>query len=789
MLGNYIKIAWRNIKKQKVFSAITMSGLVMGLGVFILFALLLTFETDFDNFHENGDRLYCVVQVLPSGIEKDHHSAITPAPLRDALLSEFPEIEKVARYFPPGRTIVRYRDNLFYENRIRFVDPDFLSMFTFELIRGGSDAVLSKPYTAVLTETSALKYFGDENPMGKSLTLNNNIDVVVTGVAKDIPENSTLRFDFLVSMETAGALGIRMDDWSINNQATFLILSKNFEPARLEEKLSSFIKNHYPVSHESPKRLYLHPLSDFHLQSYDIENYWGQAHISFVAIWVVAALILIIACINFMNLSTSRYVVRAGEVGMRKVIGARKSQLIEQFLGESILMAIISFPLAMLFSDLLRPGFDAIMGGGIPLPSIWAYPKVILLTLGVTLLTGFLAGSYPAFYVSAFKPVQIFRKRLAAGKKGSRFRKVLVVTQFTFSIVLILMTIITIKQTNHNMQVDLGFDRSGIIAVQIPNQAEDKLDLLKKELLKHTDIISVSGAAALPVEWDTKQLVVPEGIDEEDAWNMNTYAVDYGFTEMLNIDVTQGRSFSRNYIDDDSVLINKKAVKQLQWENPLGKQLVIRGKNVQVIGVVEDFHFKSLFLEEISPTVLYLDPEGINYMFAKVASREKVSGGIEYLKKQWGVIVPDLPFEYETLDSAFDDVSRGDRTAEMTGALGVMAIFLSCLGLYGLSSYSVERRIREIGIRKVLGASVSGIVGMLVKDFVKLVVIANIIAIPVAYFFMSRLIQFIYAYPVSIGAGIFIVCAFLSLLFAFITVSSHTIKSALTNPADSLKYE
>jgi len=789
MILNYIKVAWRNIAKQKVYSAITMSGLVLGLGVFILFALLITSETDYDSFHERGDRIYCVAQVLPSGIEKGHHSAITPAPLRNVLLNEFPEIEKAARYHPPGRIVVRHKDNVFYENRVKFVDSDFLSIFTFKLKRGETDTVLSKPYSILLSETAAIKYFGDENPIGKSLSLNTNIDVVVTGIVEDVPDNSTLRFDFLVSMETAKALNVRMDHWSVNNQATFLLLAEGSDPAELEAKLASLVNKYYTASHDSPKRFYLHPLSDFHLQSYDMENYWGQAHISFLAIWIVAILILIIACINFMNLSTSRYAIRAGEVGMRKVIGARRGQLLKQFLGESILMAGISFPLAMLCSDLLRPGFDAIMGGGVLLPSIWEYPEVILLTLCVTLLTGLLAGSYPAFYVSAFKPVQIFRRRLIAGKKGTRIRKILVVTQFTFSIVLILMTIITIKQTNYNLRVDLGFDRSGIIAVNIPNQARDKLDLLKKELVKHADISSVSGAAALPIEWDTKQLVIPEGVDEKDAWNMNTYAVDYGFTEMLDIDVTEGRSFSRNYIDDNSVLINEKAVKQLQWENPVGKQLIIGDKKVQVIGVVEDFHFKSLFLEEISPTVLYLDPEGLNYMFAKIASLENISSGIEYVKKQWKTVIPDIPFEYETLNNAFDDVSRGDRTAEMTGALGAMAIFLSCLGLYGLSSYSVERRTKEIGIRKVLGASVLGIVGMLIKDFVKLVVLANIIAIPIAYFFMQRLFQFIYAYPVGIGAGVFIVCAILSLLLASITVSSQTIKSALTNPADSLKYE
>ncbi|MDH4217977.1 MAG: ABC transporter permease [Candidatus Aminicenantes bacterium] len=789
MLSNYVKIAWRHLTKHKIYSAITMSGLVLGLGVFILFALLLYSQFNFDLFHKNADRIYCLVQVLPRGMEKDHHSAITPAPLKTALLDEFPEIEKASRFFPPGRMVVRHEDKIFYENRIRFVDADFLSIFTFNLIRGETETVLTNPYTIVLTEASAIKYFGNEEPIGKNLTLNNDTDVIVTGIIEDVPENSSIRFDFLVSMETAGAMNIRMDDWSVNNQATFLLLSDGASPTKLDAKLSSLIKKYYADSPESPKRYYLHPLPDFNLNSTEIDCYWSTSQMSNIAIWIVAVLILIIACINFMNLSTARYALRANEVGMRKVIGAKRVQLIKQFLGESILMTLISFPVAMLFSEIARPGLIAIMGGGIFIASIWDFPRVLILALGVTILTGFFAGSYPAFYVSAFQAVQVFKGRLIKGKKGSRFRKILVITQFTFSIILILMTIITVKQTNHNLKVDLGFDRSGIIAANISHEAKDKLDVLKKELVKHADIVSVSAAAALPIEWDTEQQVVPEGLDEDDALNMNTYGVDYGFIEMLGMEIRQGRSFSQDFADVNSVIINETAVGQLQWENPIGKQLVIGEKKGIVIGVTEDYHFKSIYLEEISPAVLYLDPEGLNYMYVKVSSPDKISSAVEYMKKQWNTLVVNLPFEYETLENAFEDMNSGDKTAELTGALALMAIFLSCLGLFGLSSYAVERRLKEIGIRKVLGASVSGIVQMLIKDFMKLVVIANIIAIPIAYFFMNKLIHFIYAYPINIGAGVFIICAVLSLLVAFITVSSQTIKSALLNPAESLRYE
>jgi len=788
MLSNYIKIAWRYLTKHKIYSAITISGLVLGLAVFILFALMLFSQSNFDSFHKNADRIYCVVQVLSRGVERDYHSAITPAPLKDALLAEFPEIEKAARFSPQGRFVVRHRDKLFYENRIRFADADFLSIFTFNLIKGQPDTVLSNPYSIVLTETSALKYFGNEDPIGKSLTINNDFDVVVTGIIEDIPMNSSIRFDFLVSMETAGAMNIRMDDWSDNNQATFLLLSNGASPTKLDAKLSALIQRYYPDSPESPQQLYLHPMQDFRLNSAEIDCYWSNARISYIAIWIVAVLILIIACINFMNLSTACYALRANEVGIRKVIGAKRMQLIKQFLGESMLMAFISLPLAMLVSEIARPGMIAIMGG-IFIASIWEFPSVLILTFGVTILTGLFAGSYPAFYVSAFQAVQVFKGRLIKGKKGSRFRKILVVTQFTFSIILILMTIITIKQTNHNLDVDLGFDRSGIIAANLNHEARTKLDVLKKELARHADIVSVSAAAALPIEWDTEEQVVPEGVAKEDALNMNTYAVDYGFIEMLGIKIRQGRSFSQDFADVNNFIINETAAEQLQWENPIGKQLVIGEKKGMVIGVTEDYHFKSIFLSKITPAVLYLDPDGLNFVYVKVSSPDKISSAAEYMKKQWNILVPNQPLEYETLENAFEDMNSGDRTAQLTGTLGVMAIFLSCLGLFGLSSYAIERRIKEIGIRKVLGASVSGIVQMLIKDFMKLVVIANIIAIPITYFFMNWLIHFIYSYPTNIGAGVFILCTVLSLLVAFLTVSFLTIKSALLNPAESLRYE
>ncbi|MFC2158343.1 FtsX-like permease family protein, partial [Acidobacteriota bacterium] len=501
-----------------------------------------------------------------------------------------------------------------------------------------------------------------------------------------------------------------------------------------------------------------------------------------------AVLLLLIACINFMNLSTARYLTRANEVGMRKVVGASRGQLIKQFLGESTLLTVLSLPVAVILYEFLRPVFSAVLGQSFNV-SLRESPHVLLLVIGVAILTGFFAGSYPALYLSAFKPVQVFRSKLNSGKKGSRFRKILVVIQFTFSIILILMTVISIKQSNHNMDIDLGYDRTNVLAVTLTDVTRSKLDVFKNELETHNHIISVSASASLPIEWNQEILVQPEGAVQEEAFEMNDYIIDYGFIEMLDIGVVKGRSFSNDYSDGKSCMLNETAVLSLQWEDPIGKKLTIGERETTVIGVTKDFHFKTIYLEKISPAVLYLGKDELNYMLVKYSDSSTLPKILEFLKGKWDIIAPGLPFEQITLENVFHDVFQGDKTSEMSGILGSMAIFLSCLGLFGLSSFSVERRIKEIGIRKVLGASVSGIVRMLTKEFMRLVIIANIIAIPCAYFMMNAIIRFVYSYPTRIGVEIFVVTVVLSLVIAFLTVSSQTVKSALADPVNSLKFE
>lgn len=787
MLKNYLKIALRNLNKQKVYSIITLSGLVLGLGTFIIFAMLNDFISNFDTFHVKGERIYSVVQVLPGGLDGDQHSAITPAPLVPALMNEFPEIESASRYFLPGRQIVKYNDKVFYENFIRFVDPDFLSIFSFRMRVGDAETALVKPNSVVITEATAQKYFGSENPIGKSLTVGNKFDALVTGIIENVPKNSSLKFDFLVSMNTANTLYDWTDNWKLNKNASFLLLSRGIERKHFQGKLELLIDKYYAVSPNSPKSFYLHPLPDFFLQSRGIANNWNSGGANFTVLWIVAVLLLMIASINFMNLSTARYLTRANEVGMRKVIGADRFRLIKQFLGESILMTLIALPAAILFFVLVRPAFITYVDNSVNLSL--NNPNVLILTFIVTIITGILAGSYPAFYLSAFKPVQVLKGKIQTGKKGGRLRKILVVVQFSFSIILIVMTLVSMKQTNHNSKLDLGFDRSQIIAVEIGGEARDNLDILKKELVGHKDILAVSASVGLPIEWDTKQKVLFEGAGEEESLTMNVYGIDVDFIELLDLKIQKGRSFSQQYNDSENLVLNETAVQQLQWENPIGKKLTIGDKKGTVIGIAKDFHFKSIYFDNISPTVLRLAPNDLHYLLVKYSAREKRADVIEFIESKWNGLTPDLPFEPMTLDYYFEDIYSGDKTAEMTGTIGLMAIFLSCMGLLGLSSFAVERRIKEIGIRKVLGASIIGIIRMLTNKFMKLVLVANLIAIPIAYFIMDSMTRFLYSYPVDIGAGIFIFTTGITLLIAFITVSSQTLKAAHSNPVDSLKYE
>ena len=792
MLKNYIKVAIRNIFKQKTYSIINIFGLAMGLAIFTLFAIVAGFDTEADKFHDKAERIYSVVQVSSSSNEGEEHSAFVPSPMLTSMLNEFPEIERGARAFPAGRMIIKYKENIFYENKILYADPDFLSIFSFELISGHPENVLVEPNSIVLSKKMAQKYFGENEPIGKTLMLDNKFPVAVTGVMKNIDEDySSFKYDFLLSMETAKNFVNWMDNWKVKQSSAFLLLDETANPNQLEKKLPVFINKYIEEDQNSTQRIYLLPLLDFRLNSKHIRSFWiSQDSFTSYIMMFTGILILLIACFNFMNLSTSRYMGRLKEVGLRKVVGAKREQLIKQFLGESIIMAIIAFPLSLLFYNILMTtilDYIVHIDGEF---NIWNHPFIFKYLPSLTILTGILSGAYPAFILSSFNPAKILKGNLQSGKQGSRFRKILVVCQFSLAIFLIVITMAWKKQYDHLFEVDFGYDKKEVAVLQITDKARKNLDLLKDGIKRQPGIISVSASAALPGGWERQLPVMQAGMTENDAWTMRVYDIDYNFLETIGIDIEQGRSHSKNYDDENNFIVNETLVKSLQWENPLGQQLTIEGNVGTVIGVTKDYNFRGAN-NYIMPTVLRVEPNNLEYMIVKYSSRSQYSDIINQIKEQWNNLLPDIPFECNTLEDHFLNIHRGDRIfITIFSIVDFIAILISCLGLFGMVSYTVAKRTKEIGIRKTLGASVSKITGLLIKDFLILVAISNIIALPLGYYTMDSLLQYRLAYgKIDIGMNILLLTFAITFAAAIIAVISQTLKAARANPINALKYE
>jgi len=792
MLKNYIKTAVRNILKQRTFSIINIAGLAMGLAVFTLFAVVAGFDLQADKFHENADNIYSMVQVTSSSNEGEKHSAFVPAPILTALSNEYSEIKNAAGAFPAGRMIVKYNDNIFYENKILYAGPDFLSIFSFPLTAGHPEKALAGPNSIVLSEKMAAKYFGNNDPLGEILMLDNKIPVTVSGIMKNIDEDySSLQYDFLLSLETAENFENRLDDWHGTQLAVFLLLDKTADPEQLQNKFPVFVKKHLEKKGNAEQRLYLLPLLDFRMHSKHINSFWVRTD-SFLAIILLstASLVLIIACINFVNLSTSRYMGRMKEVGLRKVVGAQRGQLMKQFLSESVIMALLAFPLALLFYNMLMTSileFIVHLDGGY---NIWDHPFIFTYLPVLTLITGIFSGVYPAFVLSSFHPAKILKGNLRSGKQGSKLRRILVVSQFALAVFLIVLTMAWQKQYDHLFKVDFGYDRKDIAVLQITSEAGKNLDLLKESIKRQTGVESVSAAASLPGRWERQLPVVPQGMSTDDAWIMRVYDVDYEFLETAGVDIQQGRGHSKDYDDENNYVINEMLAKSLQWDTPIGRQLTVEGARGTVIGVTKDFNFRGA-TSFIMPTVLRLGKDNFEYLLIKYSSNSEYPQIAGMLQEQWNSIVPNVPFECTTLDDHFYSVHRGDSIfIKIFSMVDFIAIVISCLGLFGMVSYTVEKRTKEIGIRKTLGASVPRITGLLIKDFLILVVIANIIALPLGYYTMDSLLQYRLVYgKIDIGMNILLLTSAISFAAAIIAVISQTVKAAAANPIIALKYE
>jgi putative ABC transport system permease protein len=771
---------------------INITGLALGLAIFSMATLLAEFHFSFDKFHKDFERIYRAVQTFAKAEKDIDHSARTPAPLKQLLAGEFPEIEDATRWIYIDSLSVKYKDKKFFEKgaTAMAVDSNFLSFFSFAMISGEPETVLSEPNSVVLTESAARKYFGNESPVGKTLTvmLYSELPFKVTGVTKDVPLNSSLQYHLLFSSKTFNF----DDNWHVWG-ATFVKLAEQAHPNRLKQKFPAFIETHLSGLTVVPKELYLLPLADLHLRSFHIQGVWQKdVQDAYLLVLTAGIALLLVVCFNFMNLATAQYVTRYGEVGVRKVMGSSQLQLMLQFLGESILMALIAFPLAIVLNDLMRPLFDAFVGNDIIGeigPRLLNSPMMMLKLLAVTILVGIAAGSYPAFFLSRLKPVKILRGDLQTGKKGTRIRQVLVVIQFIVSIFCIIFAISIIKLNDYLYHLDLGYSRDNVLVARVGyGKLSPELEPLKNELRKHPKIVSLSAALWTPVGWGTAFRVIPEGGSERDAWTWNVYGVDYDYIELLDMKMAKGRSFSRNHDESGSLIINETAARQLGWQDPIGRHLTVRNFKGVVVGMVKDFHFSDLF-SGIRPSVMYIRKDFLQILYIKL-SHHPDSEVIEYIKDNWNLFIPDLPFEYSTLDEHFkDSYVPLKQFGILIGTIGLVAIFFSCIGLLGLSTYAARRRIKEIGIRKAHGASFRNIVQLLLTEFLRLIIMANAIALPITYYVTKIILHKIQAYPMNIGISVFILIGILSLLIAFTAVIYQTYKAAAANPVNALRYE
>jgi putative ABC transport system permease protein len=790
MFLNYLKTAIRNIWKYRTYSLINILGLAVGLALFSLTTGFTIFQLGFNKFHQDADRIYCVVQVLPSGETGKRHSAWTRSPLRKLLKDKFAEIEDATRWIYTGRTVVRQGEKKFYaeEGSIWIVDPNFLTFFTFEMISGDPATALKEPNSIILPESTARKYFGRLGVVGEKLTLWNNIELVVKGITQDAPANSSLKYDALVSTD--------MYDWDTNwdiSGATYVKLSEQTRPDQLEKKFPAFIGTYLAETPGKPNNLYLLALTDLNLHPAHILGLWDMElpQILYLTL-VIGILALLAVCFNFMNLATAQYFTRAREVGVRKAVGASRNQLIGQFLGESVLLSLTAFPIALVLNEIIRPLFVYLITSKVSRagPDLWNDPFLILLLLGITILMGVVAGSYPAFILSRLSPVQVFRGNLLKGKKAALNRQLLIILQFAAAIFFVITTLVAFNQYSYLMNFDVGFQKNKVLVLPLGTRyTSAELAPLKADLKQHPDIVNVSASAWVPASWGSESQVIVEGADNKnETWTMNVYAIDYDFPELLEMTILQGRSLSRTQGDSSSVLVNQTAVREIEWENPIGQKLTFRGRTAVVVGVVDDFYFKNL-LFRIYPSVLYIEPNYLNYLYIKL-SDAPLARVINFIENRWQLFSADIPFEYYWLEDRYKKRLLGiKKWAALDAIISLVTILFSCLGLYGLASYVTQRRTREIGIRKAHGASIMNITRLVAMEFFKLVAIGVALAWVVYIIFDKILMDDIFAYSAQTGPVIYLLAGIIAMIPGLAAVLIQAIKAARANPIDALRYE
>ena len=789
MFKNYLKISFRNIKRYKSFSFINIAGLSVGMACCILIFLWVHYEFSFDRFHDNFDNLYRVISETRT-TQQTSLMARTPNPLGPYLKENFPEIKNFIRYQSFDGWLVKANDKIFTNDIIGVAEPEILDMFTFPFLKGDPKTALNDRYSIIISERMGKKYFGEEDPMGKIITILE--DFTVTGVFKNIPEHSHMYFDCMfpvINMESFWHE--KFQNWRRIMYYTYIQLEEGISHKDLDNKIAAVVKEQFPQLNTT---IFLQPLSKVHLYSdygWDLDNYKkGNINIIYY-ISLTAFLILIIACINFINLSTARSSLRAKEIGMRKVTGAHRKDIIKQFLGESIILSFIALIAAVVLTILILPVFNQIAERNLSVNTFLDFGVLLGLTV-ITLFTGILSGGYPALYLSSFKPVRVLK--LIGGvssQKGIVLRRILVTLQFTFTLILIIGTTVVYNQLEFIRNKDLGFDRKNVLLFNNHGFFRSNQETAENELLKNPDVLSLTRS-----ETPGRELYgIPgcqwEGKNTDEEILLYPLRVDHRYLETFNIPLVEGKFFSRNPAENAGrLVVNEAAVAAMGMESPIGKRVSYitqeGNREGRIIGVIKNFHQSSL-RNEIEPLIL-IYPEEFWHTCVKIRER-KLSETLSFLEKKWKEFVPGRHFEYEFIDEIIEKLYViEEKIGKISGYFTLIAITIACMGLFGLSSFMAERKTKEIGIRKVLGASVSKIIYMLSKEFFRLIVISAIIAFPVSYFALNKMLG-MYAYRIDIGVGIFLISFILSMLITFITVAYQTYRAAAANPVDSLRYE
>ncbi len=798
MFKNHIKMAFRNVKRHKGYSFINIFGLAVGMAVCLLMLMYVVNEISYDDFHDKGNRIYRINVDWGKEGSRMKFAGTMPA-VAPAINSEIPEVEVAARIRHNSEMITLNSQNeKIKESRIFHADPEIFEIFSWKILKGDRASALDDPFSIVISQKIAEKYFGKDDPIGRTLNIDDHL-YRVTGVLKDLPANTHLPCEILVSYSTLRSLGEYPEQpWNQwGDDLTYFVLEKNSRPDSVRKKLNVLLNQNTGKWFTDKMDLMLQPLSEIHWDTESRGDVGAKGNILYVYLFLSGAvLVLVIACFNFMNLSTSRYLDRMNEVGVRKVVGANRSHLIKQFLVESLLVATVSMMLGVLLFNIVHSRlFSYLDASFVQGASHFKYMYGVV--VGMIVIVGLFAGSYPAWFMSRFHPVDIMKKNIMKGSAKLSFRNVLVVLQFAISIILILGTIVIYQQIDFMKNTDLGFDKEDVILSYLPftnPQAKEKYPVLKNEFLKHRSVREVTAVYTVPgINSQFNMSVRKKGEGEDNSFSVQALPADFGFINSMGLEIIEGRDFSQEYSTDseESVILNETAVKMFGFESPVNEKLLIPGKKgleeVTIIGVVKDFHVKSL-RNKISPMMIHIDPKYFLLVAAKIRP-ENPEATLTYLENVWKQVLNEEEFNYRYMkDAYFGFYDAEEKTVKLLSLFTGLALFISCLGLFGLASFLTNKKVKEIGIRKVLGATVRGIAVLYSREFTKWVILSNIIAWPVASYLTSIWLKN-FAYRIELTPVPFVISGTAAFLIAAITVSFHAIKAATANPVDSLRAE